>query len=266
MPDITFRGGRLAPHPADTHPRIRFRVALTGELPPLPKVIDYAARIKDWPMYGNDQWGDCVWAMIGHMIESVTAYAGDPVKPTEAALLKGYADVTGFDPDDPSTDQGTVIQDALDYWRKTGIEMPDGSRHRILGFAQVDHGNAREMDYALDLFGAVAVGVNFPSSAMDQFNAGQPWDYIPGSPVEGGHAVHKVSSDTTTELGQVVTWGRVQPVTETWAMQYVEETWAVALPELVDDDFPLKANAAALNSAFEEVTGHPGPFPVDASR
>lgn len=275
MPDnITFHGGRLPPHPEETHPRIKLRVALTPsfQLPPLPDVIDYGSRVKDFPMYGNDQYGDCVWAMIGHMIQSVSTYAGTGHRPTEQALLKAYSDVTGFDPDDPSTDQGTVIQDALDYWRQTGIEMPvdeahpEPWRHKILGFAQVDPGNARESDYGLDLFGALAVGINVPASAMDQFNSGKPWDYVPGSPIEGGHAIERAVSDRATQASKYVTWAKLYPATEAFNLQYVEELWAVAMPEVVDEDFPLKADADALNAAFEEVTGHPGPFPVSASR
>src|SRR5437879_3603415 len=151
---IQFRHGRKPPHPEDTHPRLKLAHFLTGTLPPVPATVDYLSKVTDWPMYGNDDWGDCVWAMIGHTIEAATAYGqGKTVEVTEADVLKGYSDVTGFDPHagrpgENPTDQGTVIQDALSYWRKTGV-----GGHKILAFAQVDHRNQDEVATALYLFG-----------------------------------------------------------------------------------------------------------------
>src|SRR2546425_8758875 len=142
---ITFRGGRKLPHPEVVRPRLHLGQFLTGTYPPAPAVVDYTSKVPEWPMYGNDQYGDCVWAMIGHSIEAATSYGrGATVEVTDADVLKGYSDVTGFRPDDPSTDQGTVIQDALDYWRKTGV-----GGHKILAFAQVDIHNPSEVDAAL---------------------------------------------------------------------------------------------------------------------
>ena len=118
----------------------KLRVRLAGHLtavPPSPAVVDWLSKVQSWPMYGNDRYGDCVWAMIGHAVEAYTTYGqGSTVTVTEADVLKGYADVTGFNPDDPSTDQGTVIQDALNYWRKTGVGGAIGTAIAAFG-----HGN-----------------------------------------------------------------------------------------------------------------------------
>lgn len=256
---ITFRAGRLPPHPESTHPRLKLAPFLTGTYPPAPATVDYLSKVHDWPMYGNDRWGDCVWAMIGHTIEAATTYGqGATVKVTDTDVLKGYSDVTGFDPGagppgDNPTDNGTVIQDALDYWRKTGI-----GGHKILAFAQVDHTNADEVDAALYLFGHLQVGIRFPASAMDQFNASQPWDLVPHTSIEGGHAIDMGSKN------EAITWAKRQAFTQAFWRTYVEEAWVTITPEWINAAglAPEGLDVAALNAAFTGLTGKPGPFPA----
>lgn len=265
MPDIEFRGGRLKPHPDDAdHRRLKLRHFLEpANLPAVPPVVDWLSLVQDWPMYGNDQYGDCVWAMIGHSIEAATCYGqGSTVQITEADVLAAYSAVTGFDPKDPSTDNGTVIQDALDYWRKTGIEG-----HKILAFAQVDHENLNEVMSAVHLFGHVQLGINFPKSAMEQFNTGQPWDTTTTkSPIEGGHAVDLgyVRNSQGNLEWELVSWAERVNMTNRFFTKYVEEAWVVITPEwfnLVGDN-PEGINTSVLGGAFTELTGDPSPFPV----
>ncbi|MGH3380131.1 MAG: hypothetical protein ACRDP6_35910 [Actinoallomurus sp.] len=218
------------------------------------------SRVTDWPMYGNDQYGCCVWSMIGHIIEAVTTYAGTPARPNDVALLEAYTAVTGFNPDDPSTDQGTVIQDALDYWRKTGVEMPDGSRHKILGFAEVNVRDDAEVKAGLWGFCHLGLGINFPDTAMQQFDAGRPWDVVRGARIEGGHAVDLGADGVASPPLEVVTWAQTQGMTAAFWDAYVEEAWIVLLPELVDTDFPEGVDTGKLNALFEALTGEPGPF------
>jgi hypothetical protein len=272
---ITFRGGRKAPHAESARPRLKLSQFLTGTYPPAPAVVDYVSKVADWPMYGNDQYGDCVWAMIGHTIEAATTYGqGQTVKVSDADVLKGYSAVTGFDPADPSTDQGTVIQDALDYWRKVGV-----GGHKIMAFAQIDHTNLDEIDAALYLFGHVQLGIDFPAVAMDQFNEGKPWDVVADDGGnEGGHAISGglARRDAATPfpprpelVGKnargnyvVITWGRAQEMTPAFFARYVEEAWTVITPEWYDAQGrnPEGIDAAALGEGFTALTGEPNPF------
>ncbi|GAA4626583.1 hypothetical protein GCM10023196_035410 [Actinoallomurus vinaceus] len=267
---ITFRGGRRPPHSEDARPRLHLGPFLTGTYPKPPVKVDYVSAVDEWPMYGNDQYGDCVWAMIGHTIEAATAYGqGRTVKVSEADVLRGYSDVTGFDPVDPSTDQGTVIQDALDYWRKTGV-----GGHQILAFAQVDIHDPGEVDAALWLFGHLQLGINFPAVAMDQFDAGQPWDVVKNDGgIEGGHAIDLgyVLGNPPQLVGRaangnyrIITWGRVQEMTPAFWGRYVEEAWVVVTPEWISQKgtSPEGLDVAALGEAFTAMTGEPNPFPV----
>lgn len=209
-------------------------------------------------MYANDRYGDCVWAMFGHVLQAVTTYGqGRTTTVDVSALLKGYTEVTGFHPDDPATDQGTVIQDGLDYWRKTGI-----AGHKIVAFAEVDHTDLDMIHTAIYLFGAVLVGINFPAAAMDQFNRHQPWDVVADDGgIQGGHAIPVGYYDTTTE--RVVTWGRVQRMTPEFWGKYVEEAWVVITPEWVNTtgESPGGIDLHGLGEDFAALTGQPNPFP-----
>jgi hypothetical protein len=251
--------GRL-PHDPD---RLALHLGphLTGVIPPNPPLVDWLSRVSDWPMYGNDRYGDCVWAMIGHLIEAWTTYGqGKTVTVDEAALLKGYSAVTGFNPADPSTDRGTVIADALSYWRKTGI-----AGHKILAYAQVDHTNRAEVDAALSIFGGLCLGVRFPASAMDQFNTHQAWHVVnPDGGIEGGHAVHHGYYQTSAQDERVVTWGAVQTMTDDWWNRYVEEAWVVITPEWLSaaGTSPGGVDLQGLGDDFARLTGQANPFPA----
>jgi hypothetical protein len=255
MTDPTRVAGKLGRLPLDPN---RDTLVLDNHLDadavPVPAVVDWLSQVTDWPVYGNDQYGDCVWAMIGHQIEAWTRYAsGTAVEVTVDQLLAGYTAVTGFNPNDPSTDQGTVIADALEYWRTTGI-----AGHHILAYAQVK--DPAKIQAAMNAFGSLAIGISFPSSAMDQFNAGEPWTVVAASPIDGGHAVHAGYDDIGTF--RVVTWGKVQDGDTAWWAQYVDEVWVVVTREWLDatGHAPSGVDLAGLAADFTALTGEPAPW------
>jgi hypothetical protein len=253
--------GRLGRRPNDPgKPRLALGPHLTGPVPPNPALVDWLSKVPAWPMYGNDRYGDCVWAMIGHLIEAFTTYStGRTVEVSEQVLLDAYSAVTGFNPNDPSTDQGTVIQDALGYWQKTGI-----AGHKILAYAEVDVRNQSNVDAAINVFGALCLGVNLPNSAMDQFNAGQPWTLVrPDGGIDGGHAVPVGYYSHPAGRTKVVTWARVQDVADAWWAKYVEEAWVVVAPEWLDatGHNPEGIDLYGLGEDFAALTGKPNPFP-----
>lgn len=242
--------------PDHSKPALMLAPHLAGAITP-PAQRDWLSKVTSWPMYANDQYGDCVWAMIGHAIKAWTTYAGMPVEVTLDALLQGYHDVTGFNPNDPSTDQGTVMQDALNYWRKTGI-----GGHKILAFAKLDPTNPAEIQAAIDVFGAVMVGIQFPASAMKQFNAGKPWSILSrDGGIEGGHAIHVGQYDDKGY--DLTTWGKVQQMTPGFSAKYVDEAWAVITPEWLTaaGTNPDGIDLHGLGEELAILTGQPNPFP-----
>lgn len=251
--------GRLAPHSPETHPRLMFANYLqAGSYPPAPPVVDYVSKVPDWPMYLNDRYGDCTCAAAGHMIEAWTEYgAGATVKITDDEVLTAYEAVSGFDPKTGANDNGAVMQDVLDYWRKTGI-----GGHKILAFAQIDVKNAAELDAAMNLFGHLYLGINFPETAMKQFDKGQPWDVVSGAKVEGGHAIDW-GYVAQHQNHKIITWGKAQEMTAAFFDAYVEEAWVVLNQEWIKDNkAPAGFDIDALNADFTAMTGQPGPFTI----
>jgi hypothetical protein len=209
-------------------------LTLSG-LPPASGDIDRASEVASWPMYANDEWEDCVWAMIGHSIQAMTAYAtGTPVTVPVQSLLDGYSAVTGFNPSagppgENPTDNGTVLQDALEYWRTTGIKDADGNVHTITAYAMIrDLTDQQLIGQVLAAFGTIAIGLNLPDSAEEQFDAGEVWAVVPGDQIEGGHGVaYQRRGLRVAGIDEMVTWGKLQRAHVSWWDTYVAEAWAV---------------------------------------
>lgn len=179
----------LGKHPA-TPRKTDLRLAKyldTTTLPTIPSSFgfDHVLPPDAWGMLGNDRYGDCVWASAAHETEVLTARGAGAATFTEQGVLSDYSAATGFDPRDPNTDQGTNMHDAMSYRQHTGIIDAAGHRHRVGAYLSVDPGNMTELWQALYIFEAVAIGIEFPSSAMQQFNARQPWSVVKGSRVRG---------------------------------------------------------------------------------
>lgn len=177
---------------------------------------------EDWGTLGNDRWGDCVLAGAAHETMMWTRMGEAPdCLFTEDGVLSDYSAITGFDPRDANSDQGTDMQEAASYRRRTGVVDDNGNRHKIAAYLSIDPGDIKAHYQALWLFGAVGIGFEFPASAWDQFDASKPWKYVRGSKVEGGHYVPLVSKRRTLEC---VTWGRSQGMTVDFFQHYNDES------------------------------------------
>jgi hypothetical protein len=179
-----------------------------------------------WGMMANDSAGDCTCAAAGHAIQTWTANTGSELTIPDDAVIAAYSAVTGYVPGVPSSDNGAVELDVLNYWRKTGI-----GGQKIAAFMALEPGNLDHVKLAIDLFGGLYIGARLPLSAQTQ----RVWSLAPGGPVGnsapgswGGHAMWVVSYDTAGCA--VVTWGGLQRITWGWFSTFVDEAYAV-LPE-----------------------------------
>lgn len=260
MPDRKL--GRQAPTGA---PRVKLTRELLKAEPTPPASVDWWSKVPEasWGMDGNDNVGDCTCAEVDHSTKARQVAAGNTeVTSTAQEVLAAYSAITGYNPADPSTDQGAVMQDVRDYWRKHGIIL-GGKLDQLTLFAAVDHTDLPLVKWCVSRFGAVALGINFPDSAMTQFDQGKPWDVVKGAQIEGGHAISMVGYDD--QYAYVVTWGRVQPMTWAFFTRYVEEAWTDVSTDWlnsVSGEDPLGEVAYALGEQFQQVTGQPNPFPA----
>jgi hypothetical protein len=188
---------------------------------------EYKTPVAAKQMFGNDQYGDCVWAMLCNFIILTTSHTGSAFIPTSVDALKGYSDVTGFDPVTGANDNGTAMTDAFAYMLTTGI-----AGHKILGWAQIDHTNLIHRKLATDMFGATCTGVQLPADAQDQFGAGQPWE-VTGSPSEGGHAILHPGYGSLGD--DYVSWAKWdQKASEAWSSDNIDEEYALITEDWIN--------------------------------
>lgn len=218
--------------------------------------VDWLSGVKSWPMLANDRVGDCTCAGAGHIAQQINWYGqGQNAPVTEQDAIAMY-ELLGYRPGDSSTDLGATLQQALDVWRSTGI-----GGNKIAAFAQVDATDLDTIRACIDLFGAVYTGMNFPKSAMDQFNAGKEWTVARRTSVEGGHCVPIGAYDA--DGFTCVTWGRAQRMDVPFFRRWFDEVWTpIDLDWLHNNVSPGQLDAATLNAKFLSLTGQAGPFPV----
>jgi hypothetical protein len=198
--------------------------------------------------------GDCVLALIANAIRLACAIGGKPIPPiTGREAIAAYSEVTGYVLGDASTDNGTDMRNALNWWRKTGFRDANGVRHKLGAFALIPQGGHRNWYRALwQLDVGVGLGIQFPTSAMDQFNAGKVWQLVPGATIDGGHAI---LLDARRQWPKVETWARDQDVSEPFLEHQVDEAWALFMPDmLIDGKTPEGLNVAQLTADLQAVS------------
>lgn len=252
--------GKLGRLPADpSKPKLKLATLLAAASADVPASVDYLSALTDLPMYGNDQYGDCVEAAMCHATEGFTSYGqGTAVVPPEDTAVQLYEAITGFNPNDPNSDQGTNVQDALDYWRKTGL-----NGDRIVAFASVDVAKPSEVAAAVYYFGHLLIGFDVPAYAMDQFDHGQPWSVqTDNDGIEGGHCVNVGAVEPGSK--RCVTWAAVQEMDDDFWAKYVDEAWVIVTQDWVSrvsGDTPTGLDLAAFGEEYVSLTGDANPFP-----
>jgi hypothetical protein len=221
---------------------VRFKLSSytnAAALPPVPATFGHGDLIgaRAWGMLANDRYGDCVWAGAAHETMLLAREAGNCVSFTDACVLGDYSAATGFDTDEPETDQGTDMQRAADYRRKTGIADANGVRHVIAAYLALAPGKLTHLYQASHLFGVAGIGLRLPASAITQNERGEAWEVVPDSSIEGGHYVSLVGR--RTDGLAVVTWGAIQVMTEAFLQEYCDEAIAYVSREcLIDQKSP----------------------------
>lgn len=237
---------RLGKLPAVPDERdIRYGIIKKGlTLPKPPANFGHGQIYKDgeaaggWQMNGNGPddtvapgfqgAGDCVFACAAHTTRETNKIAGHTVTITGKESIADYSAVTGYRIGDDSTDNGTDMRQALKYRQKTGLLDAHGNRHKIGAYVALEPGNLDQYYQACYLFSAVEIGFRFQQAQDSQFDSGV-WDFAPGSPVIGGHAIPGFGRNHSR--ASVVSWARHLWATEAFLTELVDEAWCIVFPE-----------------------------------
>jgi len=273
---IVIGGCRLPVHPPHG---FKLKDFLTAP-PPAPTTCDYSAAamavIKQ--IEGNDVLGDCVIAENAHYIAVVTGNSGNGLYSyTTAQTEADYSAITGYNPADPSTDQGTDPIVDLNYRVANGYA--DGSKDA--GWALVDATNKNEVAYAIATFGNLLMWFGIPDSIVNSMPSasGFVWDVNAGAPDgNNGHAigaagfnVTKIQTVGVTARGVLVmTWGMLGIITWAAVAAWFSSVNGGGMAVRVTTDWinkqsgksPSGLNLAALLTAFDTYFGGNLPIPA----
>jgi hypothetical protein len=183
-----------------------------------------------WGMDGNNTLGDCTIAGADHVIAAQNVWLGtfDP-RPSLSELEAQYRVLS-------PTDEGCVIAEVLQTWRRGGLFEMAGATNQISLYAPFDHQDQTEFCQVIAFTGGAYLGIQCPQSAQQQFakqlHNGQlvPWTGVDGSPVAGGHCI--VAVGYVAEGLLCVSWGGVVLVTWSFLAKYCDEAWALISQEL----------------------------------
>ena len=160
----------------------------------------------------------------------------------------------GYQPGNPSTDNGADMLSFLKYWRTTGL-----GGDKIAAFVAVDFTNTEEIRQAIQLFGSVYLGVALPISAQGE----TAWTVPDGGVYRtngepggwGGHCIPLVASSPETHT--CITWGTTLKMSHNFLLDYADEAFAVLSQDWINavglspDGF----NFDQLSADLAEVTG-----------
>jgi len=204
---------------------LKFATLLRAAAPKLPASYDFDLSHPGipTPMFGNDEYGDCVIAGRAHQtLRFEDIEQGSVLMITDKEVLREYFKQTG------GPDSGLVVLDSLNLWRQKGWKVGKHT-YKIRAFAEVDFTNHAQVRTAIFADVGVGLGVELPNSAKAQLQAGQPWDVTTGKDSKkGSWGGHYIYVPGYTPQGPVcVTWGRKQQMTWAWIDKYCDEAYSI---------------------------------------
>jgi len=200
---------------------LMFGAYIKEDLPVLPSCDNLAKIYQKFPnqtlqsifqMLGNDQFGDCTFAGLAHLVSTFKGLAGELYIPKEEDVIKYYFEQTN------GQDSGCCELDVLKAWQKKKWFNDED-----IAFVSIDPRNHDHIKQAIALFGGVYLGINLPVSAEDDFQANRTWDC--GILSGGGHCVVSCKYDEKTI--NILTWGDQIDATWNFVDCAVMEVWAV---------------------------------------
>jgi hypothetical protein len=233
---------KLGKHPAKIDSRtLRLGKYLAPNLPAPPVSVDWFKGKTSFGMMLNDTLGDCTIAGVAHAIQVWSLNTGIERTITDARVLFLYEKWDGYNPADPSTDQGGEELRVLNLWKKYGaggVALKSYVDPNVLNFTEIKR--------SIQLFGGVYIGVQLPLSAQNQ----PIWTVVPdngtGSTVPGSWGGHCVFVAAYDEEGLTcITWGATLKMTWDFWKTYVDEAHCL----LSADWLTSKGSPSGLNLA-----------------
>ncbi len=101
---------------------------------------------------GNLIYGSCVPTACCNAVVNAEARKGHLIRVPNSEALRVYSAVTGFNPDDPATDQGTDPEVMWQWWQNNEI-----AGYKLKSALPIDPQNEAVLRKAIEVFPAVAI-------------------------------------------------------------------------------------------------------------
>jgi hypothetical protein len=225
----------------------------------VPTKVDYVSKVPNIGPLLNDDIGDCTIAGALHLTQVWTFFGdlSEDFVPTDLMALQEYSRVCGYRPTygpdgkplSNDTDQGGVLLDVLNEWRKSGL-----AGHKIDAFAKVNMRSTLDVRAAIYLFGGVYSGIGLPISAQRQ----RVWALARGPDSEiyswGGHCVNLCAY--SSRYLTCMTWGAAQRMTYGFMKYYFDEGYVPLSLQWLDKvggHTPTGLDLAALREDLQKI-------------
>lgn len=199
-------------------------------LPPPPKSTNWCDKLTlPLSALGNEQYGDCVFASLGHLLNVWQSNTGLPYDVTENEIVADYLE------HNDNRDVGAQLREVLLRFngkKQRGRKKDSVASHRCAGFVRLRHDDLTIIEQAIANFGGAYIGIDMPSNWQDLETWATP---APRWRASGAlHCVPLVDFDHAKGMFTTLTWGRKIAMSYGWFLKYCGnqgEAWAILSPD-----------------------------------
>jgi len=174
----------------------------------------------------NNEIEDCTAAAYYHARQVWTSQISTEITEPDSNVLALYEASTGYNPADPSTDQGGIEQNVLSYLVNQGAPVGNGGRDKLLGYVETDIRNLNDIRRSIYECGVCYIGFDIPA-CLDTDDPPPVWDYNPkgDNSDTGGHAVILCGYDIDSFT--LISWGQKYKMTNRFFTNFADEAYAL---------------------------------------
>jgi hypothetical protein len=177
------------------HPTRRFR--LTGSYPAVSLPIDWTKNnTLSFPVYGNDQYGDCMYAAACHGDNTFTGNIGSESSFDLNTIVQDYLQLSGGD---NGLNEGQIVG----AWKQG---LANNTAASIIDALELDPNDAPSMQAAIYFFGGILFMLDVPDAWYNSFTTGAIWDAPATGDASNGHGVWWNGVDNNGNY-KLQTWG-----------------------------------------------------------
>lgn len=183
-----------------------------------------------WPMWNNDKIGCCTQVSVASALRTWTYNVSEEIMLSDKQVIDNYSAESGYNPENPSSDQGGVETEVLRKWCIDGYETPSGNI-KLNDFGYVNPKDTDNVKRAIYLFGGLYIGLSLPQYSLEIPNGVWDIQYF-NNQIAGGHAVYLHGFDDSYLY--LNTWGSEWKMTWSFFEKYCDEAYGLISNEWIN--------------------------------